>query len=238
MKKRSLFLSVCLSLLLYSTTSTSSPASIDYVNSRIKAAVDSVMFQLSQQNKKFESKINELSIVSLHKIGELYQGGIVIWVDDTKKHGLVVAKIDAHQGHGIQWQNGESGDKVTNARSDGIYAGVSNTHLIVSQQTIDDQDGNFAALSARSFSVSSDGVSSCTNNSTCYGNWYLPSLSELKLIRANLSRNALNEFIEGFYWTSTEVNVNQAFAVNWTTGESARTDKASNEPKVRPIHTF
>ncbi|QLZ70851.1 hypothetical protein FOLKNPGA_03670 (plasmid) [Legionella sp. PC1000] len=51
----------------------------------------------------------------------------------------------------MSWQNGESGDKTTNALGNGVYAGLSNTHLIVSQQTIDDQDGRFAALIAQSF---------------------------------------------------------------------------------------
>lgn len=238
MNKRSFFLTACLAFMAYSTVVISSPASTDYVNSRIKEAVDSVLVQLAQQTQKIESKINVIPIMTLHQIGELYQGGIVFWVDDTRQHGLIVAKIDAHQGEGMQWQNGESGEKITNARSDGLYAGVSNTHLIVSQQTIDDQEGHFAALSARNFAVLSDGISPCTLDASCYGNWYLPSLHELQLIRANLYTKGIGDFSEKFYWTSTEVTVNQAFTVNWITGESTRTDKASTEPNVRPIHSF
>lgn len=238
MKKRSFFLTTCLAFMAHSTVATSSPASTEYVNSRIKEAVDSVLLQLAQQTQKIESKINVIPIMTLHQIGELYQGGIVFWVDDTRQHGLIVAKIDAHQGFGMQWQNGESGDKITNARSDGLYAGAYNTHLIVSQQTIDDQEGSFAALSARNFSVLPDGTSPCIPDASCYGNWYLPSLNELQVIRANLYTKGLGDFSEGFYWTSTEVNVNQAFSVNWVTGESTRTDKASTEPKIRPIHAF
>jgi hypothetical protein len=238
MNKRSFFLTACLAFMAYSTVVISSPASTDYVNSRIKEAVDSVLVQLAQQTQKIESKINVIPIMTLHQIGEMYQGGIIFWVDDTRQHGLIVAKIDAYQGQGIQWQNGESGEKTTNARSDGLYAGVSNTHLIVSQQTIDDQEGNFAALSARNFAVLSDGISPCTLDASCYGNWYLPSLHELQLIRANLYTKGIGDFSEGLYWTSTEVTVNQAFTVNWITGESTRTDKASTEPNVRPIHSF
>lgn len=238
MNKRTFVLNTCLALMAYTTVATSTPASTEYVNARIKEAVDAIQMQLAQENKKVESKINVIPIVTFHQIGESYQGGIIFWVDETKQHGLIVAKIDANQGAGIQWQNGESGDKITNAHGNGLYAGLSNTYLIVGQQTIDDQEGHFAALSAKNFSVLSDGVSPCINEALCYSNWYLPSLNELQLLRANLYDKGLGAFSESSYWTSTEVNVNQALTMIWNTGESILSDKSSTEPKVRAIHAF
>ena len=238
MNKRSFFLTTCLAFMAYSTVATSSPASTDYVNSRIKEAVDSVLLQLAQQTQKIESKINVIPIMTLHQIGESYQGGIVFWVDETRQHGLIVAKIDANQGIGIQWCNGESGDKITNAQANGIYAGLSNTQLIVAQQTIDDQEGNFAALSAKNFSVLSDGTSPCTTKASCYANWYFPSLNELQLIKTNLVDYDVGAMLSGIYWTSTEANVNQAIAFEWDADETALIDKSSSEPKVRAIHHF
>lgn len=238
MKKHYFTLIAWLGLLAYSTGATSSPASTEYVDKKIKEAVDAILIQVTRESQKLESKINVIPVVTLHQIGESYQGGIIFWVDETRQHGLVVAKIDANQGVGMSWNNGESGDKTTNALGNGVYAGLSNTHLIVSQQTIDDQEGRFAALSAQSFSVLSDGVSACTENALCYGNWYLPSLNELHLLRANLYDKGIGTFSSNFYWSSTEANVNQALALNWVTGEFSSLDKSNAEPLVRPIHSF
>jgi len=222
----------------YSTVALSVPASTEYVNTKIKEAIDSIQTQLVQENAKIEGRISEIPVVVIHQIGELYQGGIIFWLDETKQHGLVVAKLDANQGVGIQWHNGESGDKTTNAGANGIYAGLSNTQLIVAQQTIDDQEGNFAALSAKNYSVLSDGVSPCTQKGICYGNWYLPSLNELQLIKAKLYDKGFSAMSPSIYWTSTETNVNQAMTFDWNTGETVVVDKSSSEPKVRAIHAF
>jgi hypothetical protein len=231
-------LNIGFGLLAYSAIVTASPASTEYVNSKIKEAVDTILIQVAKETQKTESKINTIPVVTLHEIGESYQGGIIFWVDETRQHGLIVAKIDANQSVGMSWQNGESGDKTTNALGNGVYAGLSNTHLIVSQQTIDDQEGRFAALSAQSFSVLSDGVSACTEKELCYGNWYLPSLNELHLLRANLYDKGLGNLSSHFYWSSTEASVNQSFALDWSTGESVSMNKASTEPQVRAVHSF
>ncbi|WP_182352934.1 hypothetical protein [Legionella sp. PC1000] len=61
----------------------------------------------------------------------------------------------------MQWRNGPSGNKVTNARADGIGAGETNTRVIIAEQTIDNQKGTFAALKAVSFQVLSDGITPC-----------------------------------------------------------------------------
>ncbi|MCK1859837.1 hypothetical protein MXE00_15995, partial [Legionella pneumophila] len=46
-------------------------------------------------------------------------------------------RLTPTSGSGIPWRNGESGDKTTNAKANGLFAGLSNTHLIISEQTID-----------------------------------------------------------------------------------------------------
>lgn len=238
MKKYSPLSLFLLSLMLFSNATFSSPASTEYVNNQIKEAVAALKLQMEQDNQKTQSKMNEIPVVKLYQIGDFYQGGIIFWLDDTRQHGLIAAKMDANQSLGIQWQNGESGDKITNAGADGLYAGLSNTQLIIAQQTIDDQEGDFAALSARRFAVLEDGLSACTVLDVCYSNWYLPSLAELKLLRTNLFLHGIGDFSNGLYWSSTEMQVNQAQALDFTTGELALLDKASTQARVRPIHSF
>ena len=87
-------------------------------------------------------------------------------------------------------------------------------------------------------SSASDGISPCSPKGTCFGNWYLPSLKELQLVKTNLYAKGLDVMTSGIYWTSTEANVNQAFTFDWSTGEASIIDKSSYEPRVRAIHAF
>lgn len=183
-----------------------------------------------------ESKINKKP----HAIGDLYRGGIVFYVDDKGQHGLIVSKIDSSEG--IQWRNGSAGNKVTNARGDGVRAGEGNTHLIISQQTIDNQRGSFAASNALNFRILADGLSPCPiptySELTCFGGWYLPSVYELQLMYKNLNQNSSNFFSTTTYWSSTEASVNEAWTVSFATGEVSKTSKSSTNPRVRAISRF
>ena len=177
-----------------------------------------------------------------HHIGDLYRGGIVFWLDETGQHGLIASKKDINQNQGVQWHNGESGNKVTNARADGVGAGEGNTHLIIAQQTIDQQSGTFAALISAKYRVQEDGETPCSIPSslaeTCYGGWYLPSAYELALIRANLSQQGISYFAPDYYWSSTECSTTTAWMQNFTTGEQVANDKASTLGQIRAVSRF
>ncbi|MDH3650846.1 MAG: hypothetical protein OEQ53_14265, partial [Saprospiraceae bacterium] len=69
--------------------------------------------------------------ITKYQIGDEAHGGVVFWVDETGKHGLVAAPCD--QSETILWWNGM--DRVTNATGDGIGAGAMNTLLIIALQT-------------------------------------------------------------------------------------------------------
>ena len=133
-------------------------------------------------------------------VGEKFGGGTIIWVDETGSHGLVAADSDQHSG--ISWKNGPARvtqhfgdryDRVTFARGDGIGAGQMNTMLIIAQQAEDDFTGNFAARVCSEY------------QSGDYGDWYLPSKTELKILFEQ--KDLLGEFNSDFYWSSTEYNV-------------------------------
>jgi hypothetical protein len=177
-----------------------------------------------------------------HKIGELYRGGIIFWLDETGEHGLIVSKSDINKGQGIQWRNGASGNKVTNARADGLGAGESNTNIIIAQQTIDQQTGNFAALLTVKYRVQEDGDTPCPSpdllSAACYGAWYLPSAHELALIRKNLSQQGLMHFMPDYYWSSTEANATTAWMQNFATGELIANKKDSTLGQVRAVSRF
>ncbi|MBA2710174.1 MAG: DUF1566 domain-containing protein [Tatlockia sp.] len=239
MIKHPILLSVGLAFLAFSSVATSSPASKEYVDKLV-----------SDLNQNFQLKINavtytggegialtngQIKSTSLHHIGELYQGGIVFFVDDSGLHGLVSAKEDISLN--LMWQNGEGGEQIVNAGGDGIFAGDSNTRLIIAQQTIDDQQGDFAALQAANFKVNQLGNACTPEAQICYGGWSLPSLHELTLIYLNLNQQGLAGLNPATYWSSTEASVNEAWSLDASSGEKIRSNKI-NPLRVRPIRAF
>jgi hypothetical protein len=286
MKKIHYCTSALFVLLAYGNTLKASPASTEYVNQRVNAAVLALQNQINaipsgkqgipgpqglagpqgEQGLRGEAgptgavgvtgaqglagtysagdgiAIDEGVIKStlVHHLGELYQGGIIFFVDETGTHGLIAALHDANEGQGVQWKNGETGEKVTNARANGIGAGASNTKLIIAQQTIDYQPGNFAALAAANYSVRGDGNTPCTADAsyplTCYGDWYLPSIYELDLMRLNLGSKG--GFLPIPYWSSTESGVSEAWFEDIQTGTQSLSDKANQAGLVRAIRAF
>ena len=133
-----------------------------------------------------------LAETNIHTIGETYGGGVVFYVYDDGRHGLIAATSD--QSTGMQWYNGAV--KNTGSTGDGLGAGAMNTAMIVAMQLGDDQNGNFAAKVCADYSVTVNGIA--------YGDWYLPSKYELNLLF--LQRVAVGGFAASDYWSATELN--------------------------------
>lgn len=185
--------------------------------------------------------IIKATLMNQHVIGEEYRGGLVFFVDETGQHGLIASKADVN-GAGVQWRNGASGNKVTNAQGDGIGAGETNTRLIIAEQTIDNQKGEFAALQAANFQVLADGYTACktpiATDLICYGGWYLPSAFELQLMHRNLQESNLSSFAPEYYWSSTESSATSAWLINFSNGEITASSKSNTVGRVRPITRF
>ena len=196
------------------------------------------------------------------KIGQSYQGGIIFFVDVGGQHGLIAAKTD--QSSGIPWYNGTY--FTTNARADGLYAGTSNTNLIISTQTTvglacsetsppayctanentaPAPTGNYAALVAANYSIQGDGATPCKGipPEKCYGDWYLPSKYELNLMHKNIWQGAKqpNTNKGGFssknYWSSSEGHANYAWSQLFIYGSQKTTDKPFLDI-VRAVRAF
>ena len=198
------------------------------------------------------------------KIGDIYEGGIVFFVDNGGQHGLIAARADQNGGAGIPWYNGTY--FVTNATADALYAGASNTILIISTQTtmgLQCSDkywsnfcskynsttpaitGNYAALVAEKYSVQEDGKTACGNDTSakCYGDWYLPSKYELNRMYLNIGRGERNKwgFASNYYWSSTEANSTnawvQGFGIYFGYGFQFNSNKLNTLP-VRAVRAF
>ena len=111
-----------------------------------------------------------------YKVGDFAHGGIVFWVDESGQHGLVCAKSD--QGTAM-WYAGTN--IKTMARGNGPKSGELNTAIIIASQG----EGTgviYAARLCNELLITEGGKS--------YGDWYLPSISELVLMYNN--RNIIN----------------------------------------------
>jgi len=125
---------------------------------------------------------------SLHEIGELYGGGIVVsvWIEDGQQHGLIASLADLGVAN---WSN--LGNTVIGATAQDRYDGVSNTLAITGQAG----HVNSAALLCQNYSAGG------------YTDWYLPALWELdQFNRAFFHVQTVtgsNLFLTN-YWSSTE----------------------------------
>jgi hypothetical protein len=138
-------------------------------------------------------------------------GGVVFYVDNTGKHGLVCSMDDLQSSTTndiIKWYASVTGNGLTRASGNGIYAGIMNTTIIITTQVFFGDDGTDYAAQL------------CNNYNNTHSDWYLPSIAELLLLREN--REIVNITIDENrgtivndlqYWSSTEVNTNDAFAL-------------------------
>ena len=154
------------------------------------------------------------NVISTHaySVGDFAQGGIVFWVDETGRHGLVCVKTD--QATDVRWYAGTYGS--TYARGDGPFSGEMNTSIIIASQVAIGNDGNpYAARLCAELQVTEGGKT--------YGNWYLPSKEELNqmyinrvIIGTTATANGGIALSNAFYWSSTESDSNYVWAQSFT----------------------
>jgi len=157
-----------------------------------------------------------------YSIGEIAQGGIIFYLDETGQHGLVADTADLSAA--TRWYAGTL-DR-TRALGDGLFAGEMNTAIIIAAQiAIGDDDDDYAAF-----------ICSMLQRGD-YGDWYLPSAKELELMYDNLHTNNIGEFVNDFYWSSTEKSDNTALVHGFGTNTTNFATKSAVH-RVRAIRSF
>lgn len=165
---------------------------------------------------------------SSYYVGQLLgtngQEGVVVFVDHTGQHGLICSYNDIDGGSGVTWNHDV--DITTGATSH--YNGLANTNAIIS---IQGNEGTYGAKLCADYSTPG----------TSAGDWYLPSIDELSLIYQEKYKinKALgtNSFALTNYWSSTDYNLQEAWAFDFSTGTSNRDSESSNR-RVRAVRAF
>ena len=211
-----------------------------FISSSIFAQVktSTKKLQIDPVKKKEISAKKEMinkNLLKLPVVGDFAQGGIVFWVDETGKNGLVCAKSD--QSSGIVWFAGTIGN--TGATADGPYTGEANTAKIIEAQgAVGNEYDTYAALICYDLKITEGGKT--------YDDWYLPSRQEYKLMYANrttINTTATSNGGAAFgnspssYWSSTEANNGSAWTLTFYNGDQARPNK-DNKYRVRAIRAF
>ncbi|GEM_PF-1290950 len=134
-------------------------------------------------------------------IGDFHEGGVVFYLDNTGEHGLVSAITD--QASNAAW--GCTGTAIVGADGTAIGTGVQNTQDIIA--------GCTESL------IAAEWCSSLNLNG--FSDWFLPSKDELNQLFINKAVVDATAITFGgtalqtnFYWSSTELNANQAWGYN------------------------
>ena len=137
------------------------------------------------------SQLNSLTI------GQEYQGGVIFYIDETGKHGLIAAKQDLGP---APW--GSFGATINGARS--LDDGITNTKAILT-------NCNEPGIAARLCDeyVVRDNI----NKWKKYDDWFMPAFNQFTLIMQQLKESC--NFCDKHYWVSTEASGNfQAVPIN------------------------
>jgi len=153
-----------------------------------------------------------------HAIGDTYGGGIVFYVYDGGRHGLIAATAD--QSTGVVWTTAAFQATVSNSLRDGVNGGHANTERIIIQAGA----GSYAAQLCANYQGGN------------YADWYLPSKYELNLLY--LQQGAVGGFNGGYsYWSSTEHGAEIAYFQSFGGGNTGDYEKTFTL-RVRAVRAF
>lgn len=166
------------------------------------------------------------------KIGDIYQGGYIFYLDSSGRHGLVASLTDIPNGApwGCQYIN------IEGTTSASFGEGRANTNAIVATSCQVSDEISSAAEACYSYS---DGT---------YNDWFLPSHEELYLMWFNLANEEnIGNFIitnrrASAYWSSTAIDDiyhTKAIMLSFSEGIQVLPLKGRNYVhNVRPVRAF
>ena len=151
---------------------------------------------ISQGCSKSDPPATDPNVQATVKLGDRLQGGIVFYIDATRKHGLIAAPSDLSRL--TSWWNGSF--VTTGAIS--ITDGADNAMKIIQAQG---NSGSYAAKLCRDYTGGG------------YNDWFLPAKDQLNLLYQQ--KNIVGGFADEIYWSSTEISYGEAWVQYFKDGQ-------------------
>jgi hypothetical protein len=156
------------------------------------------------------------------KIGAIYKGGIVFYIDETGEHGLILAEKKLPK---AIW--GSQGDIGANGNGIADGSGMQNTLKIVEQSSWFVERGFFSSTKTPAPTAARLCHELDLNG---FRDWYLPTIKELELLQRNFKLKTNAE-----YWSSTEYGLTK---LNATPDVSKNIDNAWYIKNNAPLYDF
>lgn len=198
-------------------------------------ATDGVFIMFHRNSDNYPLMVKPHKWASYQSNGEIAEGVVVVEGGKT----LVVAPTEAS----LYWSSAavSAGGKTTTDRLTALddWTGKANTAVQITHPECSGE--NYAPGFCSKYSrVNSNG------QGLTAGKWWLPSLGELMMIYANMTKiNYALSLIEGatqlaetWYWSSTEHSVSAAWVLRLNEGTAYTNDKATSQGRVRPVSAF
>ena len=162
-----------------------------------------------------------------YQVGDLAEGGIVFYIDETGEHGLIASVGEISEGaysgpavtYGYEW--GCYATEVNGADDNFLGSGLQNSLDITYQNCTPNSNSEYITAADAAISYVYEG----------FDDWYLPSIDELNLLNSVFELN-------GKHWSSTEMNLHNAHTVGWSAQAFQAGDAKIYANKVRPIRSF
>jgi len=171
----------------------------------------------------------------LHYVGELYNGGVVFWVDSLGDHGLICSMLN--MSNGTSWSN--ITDQQIGSAAGSLWNGPLNSSSILSQP------GHLI-----SGAKLCDDYTNIDYGTGIFSDWYLPSASELlelweslrevqKVLTTDGNPGTIPITRVWGYWSSTEAGAATAYVINFEFGGMSHfKSKSLTFNYVRAIRSF
>lgn len=202
---------------------------------------DGVFIMYHRNSDNFPLMVKPHKWTSIQSSGEIADG--VVIVEGGKC--LVVAPTESASK--LTWSSAaiSGGGTTTSDRVTAIndWNGKTNTAQQIAHST------SSAVTNTASYAPGFCNLYSRTNANSqglTAGKWWLPSLGEMMMIYANMTKinyalsliNGATQLVEDAYWTSTEYSAPNAWYLNLSSGLANRGAKASGTYRVRAVSAF
>ena len=214
-------------------TGPAGPAGVAGVN-----ATSAITQQSVCDGSDVDTVANELCKIGMTGPG----GGIIFYVDYNDQY----AGLNYLEAAPVGWGNGiavdvASGEVTGSATVDPALLWCSNTSSLLAGKTwANAAVGAGATNTSTADATCTSGAIHAASDYAGGGktDWFVPSLSELALIYANLRQIGTNGFSNGGYWSSTEYGEANAWSRNFNVGEDLFGSAKVDGNFVRPVRSF